>query len=251
MISKALIQDIKALHQPKFRQIYNKFIAEGEKVCTEFLKSSKYKIEKVFISNNALPKYQHLLKDKTAEIIQVTSKEMEQISSFKTPSDILLLLERMEIDDNILLNEDTSAIYLDGIQDPGNVGTIIRLADWFGIDAVIRSGESADFFNPKVIQSSMGSMVNVDLFSADYTKIIECGKKLYGTFMTGHDIFNTTMEQNAIIVLGSEGKGISPELSSHIDVKVTIPGNQSKVAESLNVAVAAGILCSVWKGKNI
>ncbi len=248
MISKALIKDIKSLHQPKFRQIYNKFIAEGEKSCSEFLNHPKYKVDKIFIYNKAETKYKNLLKNEIAEVINVSQKEMEQLSSFKTASDILLLLERHEDNDNILLKQGTSGIYLDGVQDPGNVGTIIRLADWFGIDAVIRSQESADFFNPKVIQSSMGSMVNVALFSSNPDNLIRYGKKLYGTFMEGSNISNTLIEPDAIIVLGSEGHGISPELSTYINYKITIPGNPLKIADSLNVAVAAAIVCSQWKG---
>ncbi len=246
MISKARIKHIKSLHQPKFRQMYNIFIAEGDKVCTELLKTPKFKIDSIYIINDSLHKYEKLLGGMVAEL--VTPNEMEQISTLKTPSDILLLLEIREDGDNVLLKPNISAIYLDGIQDPGNTGTIIRIADWYGVDVVVRSPQSADFFNPKVVQASMGSLVNVALITADYSKILSSGKDLYGTFMDGVDIHTITMKSDAILVMGSEGKGISPELEKSIQNKISIKGSRSKIAESLNVAVAAGIICERWKG---
>ncbi len=228
--------------------MYNIFIAEGGKVCTELLKTPKYRIDSVFIVQDTLHKYEILLgglMDKT-EII--SSREMEQISALKTTSDILLLLEMKEDDDNVLLKKGTSAIFLDGVQDPGNVGTIIRIADWYGIDAVIRNSQCADFFNPKVVQATMGSLVNVDLFTSDHSKILRSEKEMYGTFMDGVDINTVTIEHDAILVMGSEGKGISPQLEKSIQNKISIKGSRSKIAESLNVSVAAGIICEKWKG---
>jgi TrmH family RNA methyltransferase len=248
VISKARIKDIKSLNQPKFRQMYNIFIAEGGKVCTELLKTPKYRIDSVFIVQDTLHKYEILLgglMDKT-EII--SSREMEQISALKTTSDILLLLEIKEDDDNVLLKKGTSAIFLDGVQDPGNVGTIIRIADWYGIDAVIRNSQCADFFNPKVVQATMGSMANVNLFTTDYSKILSCGKTIYGTFMGGADINSVSIKSDAVLIMGSEGRGISAELEKSIQNKISIKGSRSKIAESLNVSVAAGIICEKWKG---
>ena len=248
MISKARIKDIKSLHQPKFRQMYDIFIAEGDKVCTELLKTPKYRIDSVFIVQDTLHKYEILLEGLKEKTEIISSREMEQISALKTTSDILLLLEVKEDDDNVLLKKGTSAIYLDGVQDPGNVGTIIRIADWYGIDALIRNNQCADFFNPKVVQATMGSLVNVDLITADYSKILRSGKTLYGTFMDGVDINAVIIESDAILVMGSEGKGISTELEKSIRNKIAINGSRSKIAESLNVSVAAGIICERWKG---
>jgi TrmH family RNA methyltransferase len=249
MLSKAAIKDIRALHLPKFRQSYNKFIAEGDKVCIELLKRPKYNIEKAFICTSAVDKYLYITEEMTVEIFPVSVKEMEQLSAFKTPSDILLLVEKKEDDDKILLNSHTSAIYLDGLQDPGNVGTIIRIADWFGIDAVIRSTGCVDFFNPKVIQASMGSIVNVSLCTMEAAELPRFGKEIMGTFMHGENIFAADLPDDAIMVLGSEGQGISPSVEKMIRKRIAIPGSEDKVAESLNVAVAAGIMCGVWKGK--
>lgn len=229
--------------------MYNKFIAEGDKVCSELIKNSKYNIDKIFILDSTIQQYKDILSLKGLEFHAVSIKEMAQITAFKTASDILMLLDKKEDPDNIMLNINSSAIYMDGIQDPGNVGTIIRLADWFGIDAVIRSEESADFFNPKVIQATMGSIVNVSLITADYTKLLAYKKTLVGTFMNGSDISETAIPPNAILVLGNEGKGISGELAEKINHRISIIGSETRIAESLNVSIAAGIICHKWKSK--
>ena len=242
MISKALIKDIKALQQPKFRQIYNKFIAEGEKVCTEFLISSKYMIEKIFVSNIAFAKYQNILEDKTAEIILVSHKEMEQISSFKTSSDILLLLERKEDDDNILLKEGTSAIYLDGIQDPGNVGTIIRIADWFGMKSVICTEGTADVLNAKTLRGSMGSVfrIKITYVKSLFPQIADTPCPILLADMQGESLEKAVLSGKEWILLGNEANGVNPEIAALSSLKkIHISGKGQ--AESLNVAVSAGI----------
>jgi len=248
LISKARIKDIKALQMPKFRQIYNKFVAEGDKVCIEFLKSSKYEVENIYITFESQNKY-HIPKTHLSKLEIISAKEMEQISRLKTPSDIVLVLDQREEDLLLMSQPNTSAIYLDGVQDPGNVGTIIRLADWFGISAVIRSVDSADFFNPKVVQASMGSMSNVALIQAELSALQHLKKEIVGTFLEGTSVFATSIPADAILVLGSEGKGIRPENITHITQKISIPGAKNKVAESLNVSVAAGIIAGVWKTK--
>ncbi len=246
MITKALIKDIRALHQPKFRQIYNKFIAEGDKVCIELIKSPKYEIDDVIITSTNEHKYLKILKNKFAAYKIASPKEMEQISTLKTPGDILLLLKKKEENLNIFLQKKSTAIYLDGVQDPGNVGTIIRIADWFGINAVVRSADSADFFNPKVVQATMGSLVNVDLISTTLQDLTGFDKIIFGADMAGIDIQNADMNQGSILVVGSEGKGISADNEKYIQTKVSIPGVTHKIAESLNVGVATGIICAHW-----
>ncbi|MBC7885794.1 MAG: RNA methyltransferase [Saprospiraceae bacterium] len=248
MISKAQIKDLRALHLPKFRQIYNKFIAEGDNACIEFLKSEKYKIQGLYVTNGFEAAYEIYLKDKKVDLISVTAAEMAQISILKTPSPILMLLEQFEESPNLLLNHELCAIYLDGVQDPGNVGTIIRIADWFGVDMVIRSPDSADFFNPKVVQATMGSMVNVHLITAGLENVFIFGRKIYGTFLEGVAVSETNIEKNGILVMGSEGKGISAGNKKYIHECITIPGHSARIAESLNVSVAAGIICAGWKG---
>jgi RNA methyltransferase, TrmH family len=246
LISKARIKDIRALQMPKFRQIYNKFVAEGDKVCVEFLKSSKYEVENIYITFESQNKYQIPFQH-SSKLEIISAKEMEQISGLKTPSDILMILDIKRDDIAILDEPTTAAIYLDGVQDPGNVGTIIRLADWFGIQAVIRSDDSADFFNPKVVQATMGSMANVGLLEASLSSLTHLNKDIVGTFMEGASVFETAIDMNAILVLGSEGRGIRSENVGYISHKISIPGDKNRLAESLNVSVAAGIITSIWK----
>jgi len=247
LVSKAQIKEIRTLHLPKFRQIYNKFIAEGEKVCTEFIKSGKFPIDAIFITNASKEKYADLMIKYGLELELISEKEMSQLSALKTPSDILLILKMATSDLRIMNNPKVSAIYLDGVQDPGNTGTIIRLADWFGIDAVIRSTDTADFFNPKVVQSTMGSMANVHLITANLKDLKPFERKIFGTYMDGQSIHQTTIDENAILVMGNEGKGIRIENEQWISNKISIPGAVGRIAESLNVAIAAGIICAHWK----
>lgn len=247
MISKARIKDLKAFHQPKFRQIYNKFIAEGDKVCIELLKNPKYSIDQVYITEGYEGKFVKYLREKAINVEIINAREMAQISLLKTPTEIFILLDKKEDDFKDWLSETASIIYLDGVQDPGNVGTIIRMADWFGIDAVVRSEDSADFFNPKVVQATMGSMVNVHLITSKLEAFASSEKPIFGTFMEGENIHTQTVPKGAIMVMGSEGKGISPSNEALIHHKITIPGSTGKVAESLNVAVAAGIICAAWQ----
>lgn len=247
MISKATIKDIRSLHLQKFRQIYNKFVVEGGKACAEFIKNEKFTIEAIYLTENSIANYREWNSNENYNPEVITKKEMEQISALKTPSGILMVVERMEEKSQILAKQVTSAIYLDDVQDPGNVGTIIRLADWFGIDAIIRSPNSADFFNPKVVQATMGSMVNMHLITADLQEVFEYNKNIIGTYMQGTPIHEVKLPEDAILVMGNEGKGISSENEKFIINKVSIPGADSRLAESLNVAIAAGIICSYWK----
>ncbi|MBK9736266.1 MAG: RNA methyltransferase [Saprospiraceae bacterium] len=251
MISKAQIKDIKALHQPKFRQIYNKFIAEGDKVCIEFLKSQKFKVQQVYITKGHEAYFEAYTRDSIADITIVSPKEMEQLSALKTATGILLLIERSEDNTNVLLNNSLSAIYLDGVQDPGNVGTIIRIADWFGIDVIIRSRDSADYFNPKVVQATMGSMVNVHLCTSTLDQLLPFNRMMYGTFVDGLPVSRCNLENNAIVIMGNEGKGISYENEQYISGKISIQGSIDRIAESLNVSVAAGIICAAWKNVDV
>ncbi|MFT5765328.1 MAG: TrmH family RNA methyltransferase, partial [Saprospiraceae bacterium] len=143
------------------------------------------------------------------------------------------------------------SLYLDHIQNPGNFGTILRVADWFGIGTVFCSESSADLYNPKVIQSTMGAFLRVRVVKTDFEQLKTDYPKLpvYGTVLAGQNLFNTPLEQKGIIVIGSEGKGISPAVMQYITHPLTIPTHADGGAESLNAAVAAGIVCAVFRNK--
>lgn len=251
MISKAKIKEVRSLHLQKYRQIYNKFIVEGGKACIEFIKNEKFIIKDIFITEISFEKYDQIKEIKKYNVTVITIKEMEQISSLMSVSDILIVALKAEDSIDVLQIPEKNAIYLDNVQDPGNVGTIIRIADWFGVDVVVRSPESADFFNPKVVQATMGSMTNVALVTATLPKLTKFNRKIYGTYMNGTPISNISIPDNAIIVMGNEGKGISSENEPLINNKISIQGAQNRIAESLNVAIATGIICSHWKNPKL
>lgn len=247
VISKQQIKQVKSLHTTKFRHSLGRFIVEGEKTSVEFLKANKYLVEEVFVLKNRLYKYQPLLTGFNLEnLYEVSSQNMDAISCLTNPSDILLVCCSAE--DNFTSNESLlhKIIYLDGVQDPGNVGTIIRLADWFGVDGVVRSSNSADFFNPKVVQASMGSLNNVLLCTKELRDLLYLNLPVFGTFMNGADYKSISDNKAGILVLGSEGRGISEDNLQYVTDKITVQGSAQRIADSLNVSVAAGIICAAW-----
>lgn len=246
VISKNQIKYIKSLKSPKFRQKYNNFVAEGEKNVIEILKSKRFKIEKLFIEADWFEENKSYLTLFGQDYEVVNKKEMEKISFMPSVSSLFLIaLKRDEVFNFDVINDGYS-FYLDGVQDPGNVGTIIRIADWFGMKNVIRSEDSADFYNPKVIQSTMGSICSIGLFTVPRNEIkkLKGQVKLVSMDMHGDEINDFTFSQPAMIVLGNEGKGVSLELERLMDHTIKIKGSKIKVAESLNVGVAAGIVAS-------
>jgi RNA methyltransferase, TrmH family len=246
VITKAQIKEIKSLHQPKFRQMYNKFIAEGDKVGIEFVKSQKYQIDHIYTTelNHDLTTNEHLL-----PITVIKRAEMEQMSALKTASGLLIVLKTPIESQESLLPKPSKAVYLDGVQDPGNVGTIIRIADWFGIDMVIRSTDSADFYNPKTVQATMGSMVNITLRTMAIEDVVGWNLPIIGTKMDAPSVESSPLPLCGIVVMGSEGRGISPQTIAHLTQEISIPGAKTKVADSLNVGIAAGIICAYWMSR--
>jgi TrmH family RNA methyltransferase len=244
VITHNQIKYIKSLHQSKFRQKYNNFIAEGDKIAEEILQNSIYVIEGIFatekwINTNDQFAYKH--KNLLSGIDQ---GEMKKISTLKTPTNVLLVLKKKPESINYKLMNEGHAIFLDNVQDPGNVGTIIRIADWFGIRTVIRSNGSSDFYNPKVIQATMGSFLNVNMFSEEFENLQDAQHESVGAVMQGIDTSAFSWPEKSLLVMGNEGKGISGPVHQSLDHIVTIPGDTSRVADSLNVSIATGILCA-------
>lgn len=244
MISKNQIKFIRSLELKKNRKRESLFVAEGPKVIEELLKlKTPHTIiaTKEWIDNNS----------KISNVIEVSERELESASLLKTPQQVLALfaIETTEQD----LNIDNNKLYLalDGIQDPGNLGTIIRIADWFGIDTIYCSNETVDVYNPKVIQATMGSIARVKVVYTDLCNLISNQSDempVYGTFLDGSDIYQNELTPNGIIVMGNEGKGITKELKSLITNKLLIPSfSIGDTAESLNVAIATAITCSEFK----
>lgn len=248
MVSKAQIKFIKSLGLLKFRQKYDKFTAEGLKTVIEFVKSRKFQLDMVYIQKEEL---RDVLSPwvSPAMIEMVTASDMTQMTAFKTPSSILAVFSRNKDLDKLPELSTQKSIYLDDIQDPGNLGTMLRIADWFGISNVIRSAGSADFYHPKVIQASMGSICNLRLFTSSLADILAVnpGLPVAGAFLDGEIIGDkSNLPSNGILIIGNEGHGISKENEKLVTHRISIGGHPGRIAESLNAAIACSILCHHW-----
>jgi RNA methyltransferase, TrmH family len=237
MISKNQIKLIKSLQQKKYRKLYQLFFAEGVKVIQELL-NSNYELVEIFTTQELFPNVEK------SKINFISDSELKSISALVTPNECLavfIIPEKVEVD-----YSNTLQIALDDIRDPGNMGTIIRLADWFGIPNIICSDETVDVYNPKVIQATMGSIARVDVTYCDLkSHLLNIKVPVYGTLLEGENIYAEKLIQPSIIVLGNESNGISPEIQRLITHKITIPRFGSlQQTESLNVATATAIVLS-------
>ena len=237
------IKLIKSLRQKKFRKKEKLFIVQGEKNILELF-SSKFNIKAIFYTQKFYNKHQLLLEKQSLEQIIVSAEVLKSAGTFQSSVAALAIVHCKEIDEFYPENE--LMLVLDDVRDPGNLGTIIRIADWFGIKKIICSEETADFYNPKVISASMGSFTRVNLHYCkivDYFARIDKAINIYGAFMNGEDIHKIKYSKNGILVLGNESNGISDNVASYITKKVTIP--KYGKAESLNVAIATSIICDI------
>ena len=234
MLSRNEVKYIQSLCHKKQRQQDGLFIAEGPKLAEEIL-NCNYTVEKIY----ALPEW--IANNTSTNVIKITEKELEQISQLQTPNQVVVIVKQKATSPIILKNKIT--IVLDGIQDPGNMGTIIRLADWFGIEQIICSTDTVELYNPKVIQSTMGSFTRVHVCYEDLKIFLPLMKlPLLAATLDGESIYTMPKIKEGLLLIGSEGKGISNELLPFISQKITIPKRGG--AESLNAAVATGIILS-------
>jgi TrmH family RNA methyltransferase len=241
MLSKSQINFIKSLHQKKYRKESGIFIIEGIKSIIEFINSS-YQIHTIYYTAaNALllPKNNTKIK-----LFEVSDQELAKISTLQTPQGMLALVyipAEQKIDLKSLQN--SFSLVLDGIQDPGNFGTIIRTADWFGIRQVICSTDTVEAYNPKTVQATMGSLSRVNVYYTELGDFLDSAQlPVFGALLKGNNIYQTPWGDKGLILLGNEGHGINENLIKKITVPVTIP--RIGQAESLNVAVSAAIFCS-------
>ncbi len=244
MISKSQISFVKSLHQKKIRKEYGLFIVEGIKSVTDFIHSD-YTIDAIFCTANLIPKLVNL--SQKVKLNEITDAELKKISTLSTPQQILAIIKfpvETSINSEILNN--TFTIVLDGIQDPGNLGTIIRTADWFGFKQIICSEDTVEAYNPKTVQATMGSLSRIKVSYTNLSAFLEYVKiPVYGALLSGQSIYNTDFKNEGLIVLGNEGNGISEAVLKYIKQPITIP--RFGAAESLNVAISAAIFCSEIK----
>ena len=240
MLTKARIKLIRSLRLKKYRQQNNLFVAEGTKIVTEIVQSD-WSVVQVLATAAWVQQHEALLTGQ--EVLTVSDKQMQQLTLLSSPSPALALVE---MPDPAPLPDLTRqwTLYLDDIRDPGNLGTIIRLADWFGWPTICLTPETVDPFNPKVIQASMGSLTRVELPTIDPDTFWDHAKDIpiWGAHMEGTSIYEATLPQAGILCIGSESHGLSPLVEAHCTDHITIP--RQGHAESLNAAMATGILLS-------
>ena len=249
MLSHNQVKYINSLKIKKYRQLHNVFIVEGEKGVSELLKSS-LTLVKLFALSEWLHKNSIYLNQKNIEWQEITENELKKVSDLVTPNLVLAVAELPEME--LLPSNDLfgMTLVLDGIRDPGNMGTILRTADWFGIRTIICSSDSVDAFNPKVVQATMGSFARVSIFYTDlqeYFKNIATDIPVYGAMLEGPDITQKTFTRPGIILIGSESHGISQQLIPFVNEPLHIPRisfqESENQAESLNASIANGIIC--------
>ncbi len=255
MLSKNQIKLIKSLETKKNRKRAGLFVAEGPKVVGDLLRAG-YIPHSIF-STHALPithngPHSNLQVREHPTPILITDDELRHISFLQHPQEVLGVFHIPMPSHPIDISPQTTSLSLalDGVQDPGNVGTIIRIADWFGITQIYCSPDTADVYNPKVVQATMGSLAHVSITYCDIVALLsKANVPIYGTLLDGQDIYQQQLSENGIIVMGNEGNGISPEIRQLVTNKLLIPNfNQNtETAESLNVAIATAITLSEFK----
>ncbi|UAB76016.1 RNA methyltransferase [Mesoflavibacter sp. SCSIO 43206] len=238
MISKNQIKNITRLQQKKYRQQEGLFIAEGVKVINEFLNST-FKLVDLFTTKTFNVDNETL----------ITEAELKKISALKTPNTALAVFEIPKLS---LIESKGLIVALDDLRDPGNLGTIIRLCDWFGVKQLLCSKETVDCFNPKVVQATMGSLTRVNVFYIDLNHYLEETKQtVFGAFMDGENVYASNLPADGILVLGNEANGISQSIEKHVNKRISIPRfGDLQATESLNVATAGAILLSEFRRSN-
>ncbi len=247
MLSKNKIKLITSLARKKYRDEYSLFVAEGSKLVTDL--SVAFRCRSLFATKEWLSLYPNLIAD---EIIEVSEAELTKVSAQKTPQGVIALFEKM--DSSFQTSDVTEALTLalDDVQDPGNLGTILRVADWFGIRDVFCSEHCADAFNPKTVQATMGALARVKVHKVnltDFLKDYTSKTSIYGTLMDGNDIYHSELQPTGIVVMGNEGQGISPEVQQLISHRLLIPSYPQGIptSESLNVSVATALVCAEFR----
>jgi len=252
MLTKNTIKYINSLRIKKYRDIYKQFIIEGDKLVDEFLHST-WEITDVYATKKWIDTLSLVLKEKTNQLSEIKKDELKKISSLKSPHNVLAIVKKSSF---ILDYEELSnglSLVLDDVRDPGNLGTIVRIAAWFGIRNIICSPDTVDVFNPKVIQASMGAILQVKVFYCDLVnflkEFIRFKVPVYGTFLDGKSVYDLPLSPAGLILMGNEAQGLSEKYFPYITEKLFIPGypGEKKGIDSLNVSVATAIICSEFR----
>lgn len=245
-MTKAEIQLVRALADKRGRTEHGLFVAEGEKLIGE-LRASHLRIRKIFALEGVF---------EGAEVETVSPRDMERLSQLKTANNSLALVEIPRHDLGAVHADEELVLALDEVQNPGNLGTIVRLADWFGIGDIVCSPGTADCFNPKVVQATMGAILRVRVHYTNLPRFLAeaagRGTPVYGTFLEGDNIYDAPLTRGGIVVMGNEGRGVTPETARTVTRKLFIPPYPADRhgSESLNVAMATGIVCAEFRRRS-
>ena len=246
MISKSKLKFIRSLDQKKIRKESGLFIAEGSKTVGDLL-SSDIRCEYIVATGEWLAS--HRL-PQGIEVIETSEEDLQRASFLRAPQGVLGIFEQRKEEITLEIATQKLCLALDDIQDPGNLGTIVRIADWFGIEHIFCSQGTADIYNPKAVQATMGALARVRFHYTDLTQLLsEYDGAVYGTFLDGENIYGQELSANGIIVMGNEGKGISKSVGEMINRRLYIPNYPAgtQTTESLNVAIATSIVCAEFR----
>lgn len=244
-----------SLEMKKYRKKEGVFVAEGHKLVGDLLESGSFACKYLMATDEWLEQNKNLLEEslKHVEMNQVTEGELRKVSFQEMPQQVLAIFEQPEyvVDVNEEANKNLCLV-LDDVQNPGNMGTIVRMADWFGIEHVFCSIGCADIYNPKTVQATMGAMARVQVHYVDIPEMLKnLDKKIpvYGTFLDGENLYQKELENRGLIVMGNEGKGVSEVVESFVNERLFIPNYPEgrKTSESLNVAIATAIICAEFR----
>ena len=246
-LSKNKISYIQSLKQKKYRNQYNTFVAEGSKLIFDLLPHMQCQLLVLAddMKENVSTGYE------VEETIIATVIEIKKASHLTTPPDAIAVFYQTQHDFTKIDLTHKLSLILDGVQDPGNLGTIIRIADWFGIENIFCSHDTVDVYNTKTVQATMGALSRVNIHYANIIELIaqHSNSPIYGTFLNGENIYKETLTPEGFIVMGNEGKGIRPEIEQLITHRLYIPSfsTNNTTSESLNVAVATSVVCSEFR----
>jgi TrmH family RNA methyltransferase len=256
MISAAQIKLVRSLRQKKFRDQKRLYTVEGEKMVEELLGESSltgHRPVRLFATADYITRNRDLLSNDHLEVVEASRNELDKLSNMVTPQPVLALVSKP---DPISLEEipsDEPVLAFDSIRDPGNLGTILRTADWFGIQYIVCSPDSADLYNPKVVQSTMGALFRVEVIYANLLEWLSGfgsgQKQILGTFLEGENIYRTPLGKNPVILFGNESRGLPDLFDACLTQKISIPSfhRKGKGPESLNVASSVAVICSELK----
>lgn len=253
MISSAQLKLLRSLGQKKYRDLHRLFIIEGEKMVMELAESSqgnRFQIREIYATPEWIERHPSPMNDPNTPICEAAPSEIKKVSNLVTPQPVIALVSmpKASFDAEELLNSPVLAF--ESIRDPGNLGTIIRTADWFGIRHIVCTTDSTDLFNPKVVQSTMGAISRVQVHYLEIESLLKSremqSKTVLGTFMEGENIYETSLETDSLILFGNESHGLSGRFDPYISRRISIPSfsPDGKGSESLNVASSVAVICS-------